>query len=473
MNNRHYVVVIMLLAVALPQLYLWRWTVDDAFISFRYLANLASGYGLVFNPGERVEGFSHPLWMILLSPAAFISRFALITWAKLLGLVCTLGTGICLLRMLRRSVAAPAAIVAGLLLWHLSPGTHIYATCGLETPLLALLLTWALERSAVNAPPWQPAMLVGLAAILRPEAPLYAIAWLLTCRQSKTAIRAPALVLLLIPAIAWEIFRIAYYDAWLPNTFFAKPPGTFGGKFGVQYMLPLLAACSLPLVVLAHPSDKPQVRLAGAWCIAALVFVAYTQGDWMPFWRFLVPVWPAALLQLAVGIDVLHRKGIPVRRLVVACVVIGVLLQSTQLPSLLRGDGLYDLMRGTHQMKGGQWLAEHIKPGESAATVRLGALAWQVPVNPVHDIAGLTDRTAARHLWQNHGSIAWKTHPLAKDPPSWIAAVSLDGQIAYHGDADLTRDLADNYDLVGQVAQGPGAEWHFFHRKTASASRPP
>ena len=42
----------------------WRraWVCDDAFISFRYAENLVRGFGLVFNPGERVEGYSNFLW---------------------------------------------------------------------------------------------------------------------------------------------------------------------------------------------------------------------------------------------------------------------------------------------------------------------------------------------------------------------------------------------------------------------------
>ena len=38
------------------------WIPDDAFISFRYARNIADGLGPVFNPGERVEGASNPLW---------------------------------------------------------------------------------------------------------------------------------------------------------------------------------------------------------------------------------------------------------------------------------------------------------------------------------------------------------------------------------------------------------------------------
>ena len=35
---------------------------DDAMISMRYSYNLANGYGLVWNPNERVEGITNPLW---------------------------------------------------------------------------------------------------------------------------------------------------------------------------------------------------------------------------------------------------------------------------------------------------------------------------------------------------------------------------------------------------------------------------
>ncbi|MCE7959156.1 MAG: hypothetical protein DYH06_14645, partial [Acidobacteria bacterium ACB2] len=41
----------------------WSMLLDDAMVSMRYARNLARGEGLVFNPGERVEGFSNPLWV--------------------------------------------------------------------------------------------------------------------------------------------------------------------------------------------------------------------------------------------------------------------------------------------------------------------------------------------------------------------------------------------------------------------------
>ena len=57
---------------------IWRyWFIcDDAFISFRYARNLATGHGLVFNPGfERVEGYTNFLWVLMLAGAAAYRQY--------------------------------------------------------------------------------------------------------------------------------------------------------------------------------------------------------------------------------------------------------------------------------------------------------------------------------------------------------------------------------------------------------------
>ena len=43
------------------------WLDDDLMISMRYARNLASGNGPVWNPGERVEGYTNPLWMAVMA----------------------------------------------------------------------------------------------------------------------------------------------------------------------------------------------------------------------------------------------------------------------------------------------------------------------------------------------------------------------------------------------------------------------
>src|SRR5215207_3462307 len=46
---------------------------DDAYISYRYAFNLIGGHGLVFNPGERVEGYTNLLYVLLMVPLAWLA----------------------------------------------------------------------------------------------------------------------------------------------------------------------------------------------------------------------------------------------------------------------------------------------------------------------------------------------------------------------------------------------------------------
>ena len=48
---------------------LWGYLIDDVFISVRYARNLVDGHGLVYNVGERVEGYTNLLWTLLLAGA--------------------------------------------------------------------------------------------------------------------------------------------------------------------------------------------------------------------------------------------------------------------------------------------------------------------------------------------------------------------------------------------------------------------
>ena len=54
--------------------YVNAWVVDDAYITFRSVDNWIAGRGLTWNPGERVQVFTHPLWMLLVAAAYAVTR---------------------------------------------------------------------------------------------------------------------------------------------------------------------------------------------------------------------------------------------------------------------------------------------------------------------------------------------------------------------------------------------------------------
>src|SRR5690348_6795119 len=52
------------------------WLIDDAGISFAYARNLAAGAGLVAQAGHApVEGFSNPLWTLLIALLTYLKVF--------------------------------------------------------------------------------------------------------------------------------------------------------------------------------------------------------------------------------------------------------------------------------------------------------------------------------------------------------------------------------------------------------------
>src|ERR1044072_5834284 len=49
------------------------WVSDDAFITFRTVDNLLNGYGLRWNVVERVQSYTHPLWMFAIAAGHWIT----------------------------------------------------------------------------------------------------------------------------------------------------------------------------------------------------------------------------------------------------------------------------------------------------------------------------------------------------------------------------------------------------------------
>ena len=261
-------------------------TQDDAYISFRYADNLVNGHGLVFNPGERVEGITNLLWTVLfvpvlaagLDPAPVSASMGMVASVLLMIATWRLSGGHWL------AVLLVAAV----------PGVSLEGAQGLETVAFAALVTAALGRGEHWA--WW----AGVAAWVRPEGVLVSgMLWLLR-RGGETLILAS-----FIGGIT--AFRLAYYGDIVPNTFHAKVGGVpvwrglrylaeFGTTAGPLLVLGLAGA----VLALRRWREDPQVQTA----VLAVVYVVYVigvGGDFKGTSRFLIPIAPA-LAVLAVSV---------------------------------------------------------------------------------------------------------------------------------------------------------------------------
>jgi arabinofuranosyltransferase len=276
---------------------------DDAFISYRYARNLVEGRGLVYNPGERVEGYTNLLWTLLVAGGLKLGLRAEVAGH----LLCLLGGAAALLfAFLYSRVGLPRsrAWLAGCapLLLLSSPSFAIWSSSGMETPLFAAELTAALAFEAQRRTRWLTAALVA-ATLTRPEGALAAAVLygfhLYRGRACPGAALRPVLVYAGV-LLALTLFRLLYYHAWLPNTFYARAGG-LPLESGALY----LAGCLLSGPALLLVPALPGLRRGGAaWPGAALVlafcmYIVCIGGDAFYQWRFFLPLLPA-LIGLAV-----------------------------------------------------------------------------------------------------------------------------------------------------------------------------
>jgi hypothetical protein len=292
---------------------------DDAFITFRYARNLVDGHGLVFNPGERVEGYTNFLWTILLAGCHRVARDAdLMRVAQALGLGCAALTIALVVRLSWRirgerswlGLLAPAFLA-------LHTAFCAWTTSGLETSLFTLLVLAGcvaeVETRGGERSPWLVPGLFALATMTRPEGGLYFAAVLLhrVARAPRGArLRrgvAPCLLYLLFfgPYFAW---RFAYYGHLLPNTFYAKVGGDVRQWWrGAHYVVRHLERYGPWLVLLPLPLLARRHREAWTTLFATVVAFGLAEavavgGEASSEDRFLVPLAPFFALLVQEGL---------------------------------------------------------------------------------------------------------------------------------------------------------------------------
>jgi arabinofuranosyltransferase len=313
---------------------------DDGMISMRYADNLASGRGLVWNPGERVEGFSSPLWVFLLAGfIALLGRNLAVPAVQVLGLLLVLSdlalvvliSGRLLAGHRGRDLGAFAATLLTVTFYPLFYWSIMGMETGLLVPVLLGVILLTVKPTVTPRDRQVVALLLSLACLLRPESLLFVVvhyAFRGVRRWRQGGLWRPALAveatLLVLPIAAYQIFRVAYYRQWIANTHRLKLQGLGlsrqlenGWRFSEPFLLwaawlALLLAVYLIVrswrrpraLAEATPGDR---RIAGHLLEFLALFVVYAcyqiavGGDaWPLYVRFPVP----ATVLLIVGIAV-------------------------------------------------------------------------------------------------------------------------------------------------------------------------
>ena len=313
-------------------------TVDDLFIYLRYAENFAGGAGLVFNPGERVEGFSSPPW-VLLQSLAFFMGFEAVTFTKVLGILSLLSL-MAAAGMITLDLTGGSRILALLACLLLALNSYLvsWSIMGLETPLFLSLMFWtvyALMKFKDGAGIGRTAAFVALCfvfALSRPEAPLFlALIFSADVVARRTGRGIMARIKTLAPAVGAAALllllflgaRYLYYGELVTHVYYAKegsgltPPNLnplFLNGASVQEIIFAAGGLALLLVFSIYGRLAPLAAVTAA----ALVFVLLVEEDWMPNLRFFQPAFIAMMLAWLTALAWCLKK-IPGRIYAAAC----------------------------------------------------------------------------------------------------------------------------------------------------------
>ena len=411
---------------------------DDTFISLRYARNLVEGEGLVFNQGERVEGFSCFLWVMICSAAiAFgangpiFSAIATIVLASVNIVLCWWAGA----RLLAADENVKSAARLLCCLMMIAPLYLAYAALsGMETELYAVLLLLGTvllydELTKKGKSSFLSGLVFALLALTRPEG-VFCFAFLLLwfigmgvvrekrlgLHSARGLVRAASVVFGTF--VSYLVFRIMYYGEILPNTHYAKVELGWLNLHAWAFNVTKLAEdLGWLLILLPLAFIRPQTRRFAAFLIGPVVFavlssisVGGTFGGgghrlFVPY-LFLVGVLCAQgiiniayILQRALRIP-FGNVALP---LVMVCACALLVPQNTQAlkhvyhaRSNARGAKLFFQDKAKDEMRAlGEWLRENVPSDFWIATDRIGKAPFYSRLHTI-DMFGLTEPAIAR-----------------------------------------------------------------------------
>ncbi len=294
------------------------WLCDDAYITFRYSQNFAQGHGLVFNPGEWVEGYTNFLWALFLG---VVGRFGgSIPLVALFGNLLSFALALwCVALLVRRATpfessarfvdTRPLFPLAAMALGASVPFTT-FASSGLETMPAAALVLCGVMLSFPTRRPVASGFVLSLATLTRPDHVLFGVALGaafvvedLLWRRGPWKARIPwrdgmrfaaPFVVLLVPYWLW---RWHAYGDFYPNTYYAKSGGETYVEQGLTYAFHFFVTTGawllLPAFLLSFAfkaRSRAESRLKWFALLSALLVVRYVVrvgGDFMQY-RFFI-----------------------------------------------------------------------------------------------------------------------------------------------------------------------------------------
>ena len=349
MTTKYRVAIILLLAIYLVFIIRNSWASDDAFITLRVVRNLLHGYGLRWNGAERVQAFTNPLWLMVLTPFYILTRNPFLT----LYAACFVFSAATVLLLLYK-ISPPSWVLPVVTAALLASKSFMdYSSSGLENSLshfLTLLFVWMFFRNDEHTKIhfFLLSLLISLSMLNRLDTSLIFLpAYLYILWQYRRDFRNifGSMILGFLPIIIWEVFSVLYYGFPFPNTFYAKlttgiPQSELyqQGWFYFQNSL-TWDHITLPLIILAVSlSFLQREPKRGSLALGVVLYLCYILrigGDFMSG-RYFSTLF---LLSLALILSIPKIRKVkinPTSSLITTCLILFVGLTSYKPPMLIQ-----------------------------------------------------------------------------------------------------------------------------------------
>jgi len=414
--------------------------IDDTFISLRYAQFYAKGDGLVFNLGERVEGYTCFLWVILIGTLHYVTGTSLEILAKTMGIFfgfLTLATTWFLLGFSKPKQPSREAMIL-ILATHLP--LIFWSFSGMETSFYTFLLLlstiflasfWHSNTSS-KAHLVLAGLFMGLAGLTRPETYLFFITTvmvLFACSKKNRWRWTLFYCMGFLPLVLAHVFwRYSYYGFWLPNTFYVKVDhsSTEGIIYGLFYFLrgfwTHIGLFALAFFAIIRNRKRWQtIEIYVAVMVLSQIFaILYTGADHFLELRYFVYLVPFLIFLAYSGLN-----QIPMKRSLHSLVILFLCLLTFSLSFSSKKMGYLSSTRYGPRIAQalasvGRWLHQNAKRDEILVTPVAGALPFYSELRTI-DVLGLTDSWIAHQEkkrekgMKDHNKWDWD-YVFSKDP---------------------------------------------------------
>lgn len=395
---------------------------DDAFISYRYAKNFVHGYGLVYNPEERVEGYTNFLWVIISGLLLYLNIDPLIG-TRVFSIVSSLS-----ILIFTYLVATKIFKVTGTIsflspaLLALNPGFVLWTYSGMETTFFTLCVTlgcFFTLKFIKNKDKFliYTSIIFSIASLTRPEGVLFFflnfLFLMIVSLKNKSnqsfldrikKFIIPILIFTLLYGI-YFVWRFSYYGFFFPNTFYAKTGFENQILRGLYYCFKFYRESLAMGLLLIFPAylvlkEKSDERIQYILFVLSgyLLYLILIGGDNLLVQRLFVPVMPIIFILIQLGVNKFF-KDFSIFKNIQALIIILIIFSSVFALIDNRSFPMLGVSRTLfyyeNLIKAGKWLKENSKPDETVAVESAGIIPYFSELKS-YDRLGLNDLYISR-----------------------------------------------------------------------------